>query len=441
MGEGAEARQQQSRAEGPATRGHGPRLEGGFAQCLGGSDPARPPGGGDDSRESDEQTGPEGRVEGPGGVADGEPAGCEALVHQVRDEHGRPVRPEQAARGGGHHAEQQRLGDHRAADLARGGAGRAQQGELLAALGDREREGGGDDEHRDEAGDAARGAECGVHGEQRLAVALGVGVGVAAVPAGQDPYVGVLTRERPYRVPYGVLHGGRVGGHDELVDGGRDPGGAGVGPEDGVLEAAVGDGADHGYGAVVGADPGPGPGPAGGDDLVVGARGAARVEGVRGEGGDRPGMADQVLRPALGADGEGPVLGGRAEGGQPPGEFGGDGPGVGEPAGALPARNGDAQHVVALDDDGCLGESLREALRGVQRGGESEAHGGDEADAEGQGHEASDEGDPAVARGAQGDGQHGAPSSAVMRAAMSWACAPRSSPFGRPSARKTTRSA
>ncbi len=435
--EGAEAGQQQSGAEDPAAPGHGPRLDGGFAQRLGGADPARPPRGGDDSGEGDEQAGPEGHVEGPGGVADGEPVRRDAVVHEPLGEQGRSGRPEEAARGGGHHAEEHRLGEHHAADLPRRGAGGAQQGELLAALGDGEGEGGGDDEHGDEAGDPAGGAEQGVDGEQGFGVALRVGVGVAAVPACQHPYVGVLAHGGPYGV--------RVRGDDQLVDGGRQPGGAGVGPEDGVLEAvsvAGGrDGADHRDGAVVGGEPGTGPGPAGGDDLVVGLRGAARVEGVGGEGGDRPGVAHQVLRSAGGADGEGPVLGGRAEACQPPGECGGDGPGVGQCAGAVSDRARDAEGVVALDDDRGLGESLRPALRGVQGGGECEAHGGDQADAEGQGDKASDEGDPAGARGAQGDAQHGAASSTVMWAAISWAVAPLSSPFRRPSARKTTRSA
>ncbi len=151
-------------------------------------------------------------MEGPVGVFDGEPVRCDAFVRQTPGEYGRPVRPQQAAGGGGRYAEDQRRGENHAADLARGGTGGAQQGELLAALGDREGEGGGDDEDGDEAGDPAGGAEQGVDGEQCLAVALRVGVGVAAVPARQDPYVGVLAHGGPY--------GGRVGGDDELVDGG-----------------------------------------------------------------------------------------------------------------------------------------------------------------------------------------------------------------------------
>ena len=88
-------------------------------------------------------------------------------------------------------ADDERLGVHHAADLASGGADGAQQAQLTAALRDGEREGGGDHEHRDEAGESRRG------GEHLHADPAGAGVATrlqrATRVAGQHPSVGPTT--------------------------------------------------------------------------------------------------------------------------------------------------------------------------------------------------------------------------------------------------------
>ncbi len=62
--------------------------------------------------------------------------------------------PEPEAEGGAEDAEDERLELHRPRDLALGGAERAQQGELAAALGDQDRERVDDEERPDDQGDA-----------------------------------------------------------------------------------------------------------------------------------------------------------------------------------------------------------------------------------------------------------------------------------------------
>nr|WP_329447253.1 hypothetical protein [Streptomyces sp. NBC_01426] len=86
--------------------------------------------------------------------------------------------------------------------------------------------GHGEGERGGEAGDAAGGAERSVDGEQGFAVAFRVGVGEAPVPAGQDADVHAVGRGGsagavPVREGFhGGPYGGRVGGDDDLGDGG-----------------------------------------------------------------------------------------------------------------------------------------------------------------------------------------------------------------------------
>ncbi|MDH6488780.1 hypothetical protein M2157_004779 [Streptomyces sp. SAI-127] len=138
------------------------------------------------------------------------------------------MRTDRTAGGRGEYAHQQCLRAHRPADLAGRGSRSAQQAELPAPLGDREGEGGRHDEHRHEGGDAAGGAEQGVHGGERLPVAVRVGVGEMAGLAGED--VDGLAFCCFSYVGRGCLHHELSALRGQL-------GGAGIGVEDGVLEA------------------------------------------------------------------------------------------------------------------------------------------------------------------------------------------------------------
>lgn len=290
--------QQQTGPAQQAAPGHRPRVRGGLAQCLGGSGAAGPPGRGDHTEHCDEQTCPKGHEVRPLGVADGEPARCEADVDRPLRERWGPVRSSHTAGGRGEYAHQQCLRAHRPADLAWRGSRSTQQAELPAPLGDREGEGGRHHEHRHKGGDAAGGPEQGVQCGERLPVAVRVGVGEMAGVAGQDVDGLALCC---------FSYVGRVCLHHELRALRGQRSGAGIGVEDGVLETERGDGADDRHRAVAGVQPLSWTRPVGGDDFAGCAGRSARRDLVRGEGGGGPGVTDEAAGAALGVYGEGAV--------------------------------------------------------------------------------------------------------------------------------------
>ena len=124
----------------------------------------------------------------PGLVPDPEGRRFEADVDEQPTQRRGERRADQQADDPADGADDERLGVHHAADLASGGADGAQQAQLTAALRDGEREGGGDHEHRDEAGEGRRG------GEHLHADPAGAGVVArlqrATRVAGEHPSVG-----------------------------------------------------------------------------------------------------------------------------------------------------------------------------------------------------------------------------------------------------------
>lgn len=164
---------------------------------------------------------------------------ADVQVHGARD--GAPVLelPEppvgepdagQAADDPGERRDEQCFGGDRAAGLPRGGADGAQQGELAGPLTDRERDGSGGREDRDDGGDAAEGA---ADSEERH-----LGVPEARVLDGTAVVVGVALDAGAGQ---GLLHGAGEGvGVGAVLRRHDDGGGLGVGePRQGTRVAGV----------------------------------------------------------------------------------------------------------------------------------------------------------------------------------------------------------